>query len=613
MILLGGRARLLALNLFGRNLVMAMLRNCCNITGRKRDGVVVLSSTDCSSSSSACSGHSDITSDPGSPYSSPTSAALCSPEEFPGSHSEESEDSPPSPSAVDELTTLSDEPRPPDPICWPSFNTDDKPSRLTKKRPYPFWTSPSTAKEEMCVQPVLVLEQAQRDSKLLSLLSEAEQTMQPVAESKHQEDALSRDSKDVELTPSEPEKRVHRRLSLDTAQSRPQNGETELYTKCSDKLSLLTTSVDTSKVFSDKELCVVNRVSVAIDEVTRASPDKVTPTTLSRDSVTMVETITRGDEKKAIRVIEVVESRSCEGVASLPEAENKTEIATPMSPILSVPRVIRFPVPQRIQTGGVDGTVESSIHVNTQMRSEQFVCLWVGCKVHARPSCSLTWLERHVLSHGGSKPFRCIVDGCGQRFSSQSSLERHVNSHFNAPSGVNGSGSASSTARRSTDTAPNKLFRRNGKKLRYRRQPWSARMFDYIDTGMMEGVQHRLLTFTGQQMRNVTSEMQEQQISQGNHLALRSKVIARRVEMDGTTKFLVRWVPEDIIPDEWMSESEVKPSQLVPLSRLSPSASTHLHHSLLPPNSKSTRKPRKPRVPATAAAAGVTTRARSLS
>jgi zinc finger protein AEBP2 len=58
-------------------------------------------------------------------------------------------------------------------------------------------------------------------------------------------------------------------------------------------------------------------------------------------------------------------------------------------------------------------------HVNPQVSCENYVCLWVGCKVYARTSCSRSWLERHVLSHGGNKPFRCIVDGCGQRFSSQ--------------------------------------------------------------------------------------------------------------------------------------------------------------------------------------------------
>lgn len=58
-------------------------------------------------------------------------------------------------------------------------------------------------------------------------------------------------------------------------------------------------------------------------------------------------------------------------------------------------------------------------HINTQTGSDNFVCQWQGCKVQGRSSCSRRWLERHVLSHGGNKPFRCIVDGCGSRFSSQ--------------------------------------------------------------------------------------------------------------------------------------------------------------------------------------------------
>lgn len=45
-------------------------------------------------------------------------------------------------------------------------------------------------------------------------------------------------------------------------------------------------------------------------------------------------------------------------------------------------------------------------------------CLWQGCKVYNRPG-SAAWLERHVLSHAGRKPYRCIVDGCSHRFSSQ--------------------------------------------------------------------------------------------------------------------------------------------------------------------------------------------------
>lgn len=58
-------------------------------------------------------------------------------------------------------------------------------------------------------------------------------------------------------------------------------------------------------------------------------------------------------------------------------------------------------------------------HVNSQTYSETFVCLWADCKVFNKPSCSRSWLERHVLSHGGNKPLQCIVQKCRQRFSSQ--------------------------------------------------------------------------------------------------------------------------------------------------------------------------------------------------
>ncbi|KAB0400236.1 hypothetical protein E2I00_004563, partial [Balaenoptera physalus] len=38
-----------------------------------------------------------------------------------------------------------------------------------------------------------------------------------------------------------------------------------------------------------------------------------------------------------------------------------------------------------------------SIHV--------FVCLWKGCKVYNTPSTSQSWLQRHMLTHSGDKPF----------------------------------------------------------------------------------------------------------------------------------------------------------------------------------------------------------------
>lgn len=122
------------------------------------------------------------------------------------------------------------------------------------------------------------------------------------------------------------------------------------------------------------------------------------------------------------------------------------------SPILSQPKTIRFPVQARNALRiGIKGARRSdgrndgacywdgcnkkfennsqlldhlqTHHVNPQ--TGPFSCLWSGCKVHGRKSCSRTWLERHVLPHGGNRTYKCIVDGCGLRFPSQVSSFVH--------------------------------------------------------------------------------------------------------------------------------------------------------------------------------------------
>ncbi|XP_043253450.1 general transcriptional corepressor trfA [Colletes gigas] len=261
------------------------------------------------------------------------------------------------------------------------------------------------------------------------------------------------------------------------------------------------------------------------------------------------------------------------------EDSRSSESKPPLSPILSAPTTIRFPArePEKDRQQATDSGVcrwdkceesfESSggllehlqtAHINTQTGGDNFVCQWQGCKVQGRSSCSRRWLERHVLSHGGNKPFRCIVDGCGNRFSSQTALERHVNGHFNQPETSNNS------ARRSCESG-GKLVRRNGKRLRYRRQPWSARLFDYFDTGVMEGLQHRLLQLAKSRTQGRLAE------TPGNSIALTSQVLARRVEMDGKAKVLLRWHPTDIKPDEWVLESEVQSTENVEIRKVSAS------------------------------------------
>ena len=66
---------------------------------------------------------------------------------------------------------------------------------------------------------------------------------------------------------------------------------------------------------------------------------------------------------------------------------------------------------------GSDAAAETD--VGTTSSDELYSCQWEGCKVQGRTSSSRAWLERHVLLHGGHKPFRCIVDLCEQRFNSQ--------------------------------------------------------------------------------------------------------------------------------------------------------------------------------------------------
>ncbi|XP_077269791.1 AE binding protein 2 jing [Temnothorax americanus] len=260
------------------------------------------------------------------------------------------------------------------------------------------------------------------------------------------------------------------------------------------------------------------------------------------------------------------------------------------SPILSAPTTIRFPArapekdrPQATDSGicrwdkceasfeSVGGLLEhlQAAHINTQTGGDNFVCHWQGCKVQGRTSCSRRWLERHVLSHGGNKPFRCIVDGCGCRFSSQTALERHVNGHFNQ------SETSSSNGRRSCENG-GKLVRRNGKKLRYRRQPWSARLFDYFDSGIMEGLQHRLLELATSRTQGRLAE------TPGNSMVLTSQVLARRVELDGKTKVLLRWYPQDIEPDEWVLESEVQSTKHVGIRKAAASNPEQVSLALYP-------------------------------
>lgn len=193
-------------------------------------------------------------------------------------------------------------------------------------------------------------------------------------------------------------------------------------------------------------------------------------------------------------------------------------------------------------------------HVHTQGVDDGiFTCRWIGCKVYDRPSSSRSWLERHILLHGGSKPFRCIVDGCNQRFSTEGILQRHVNSHF--PQSRSGSA-------RANDHSIGRLCKR--RRLKCRRRYQSVKRNDFFDDGIMEHVRHSLF-----QMSSVTGMDTD---GPPRTITFHSTIIARRVEASGKVKVLLHWSPEEVLPDCWVSETDAasKVEQVIPVSSLPP-------------------------------------------
>jgi hypothetical protein len=159
------------------------------------------------------------------------------------------------------------------------------------------------------------------------------------------------------------------------------------------------------------------------------SPEKRTTAVLkveveTEEKITVTET-TKDAIKSAISIV----------------IEEKATIECAKSPILSQPKTIRFPPVKgkvtvwkkciKISKTGVcnwekcskqfDSNADLLEHLHMAHIDRQvgpFACSWRDCKVNGREG-SKGWLERHVMSHVGSKPFKCIVERCGLRFSSQ--------------------------------------------------------------------------------------------------------------------------------------------------------------------------------------------------
>jgi zinc finger protein AEBP2 len=68
---------------------------------------------------------------------------------------------------------------------------------------------------------------------------------------------------------------------------------------------------------------------------------------------------------------------------------------------------------------------------------------------------------------------------------------------------------------------------------------FTARLFDYFDTGIMERLRHQLVDSQQSETRLGLSPL-------ANSLTVSSQVIARRLDRNGKTRVLVRWTPEEL-------------------------------------------------------------------
>ncbi|KAJ8261867.1 hypothetical protein GJAV_G00159360 [Gymnothorax javanicus] len=182
------------------------------------------------------------------------------------------------------------------------------------------------------------------------------------------------------------------------------------------------------------------------------------------------------------------------------------------------------------------------LHVDGQ-RGGVFVCLWKGCKVYNTPSTSQSWLQRHMLTHSGDKPFKCVVGGCNASFASQGGLARHVPTHFSQQNS-----SKLSNQPKLKEESPSKAGLNKRKKLRNKHRRSLPRPHDFFDAQTMDAIRHRAICL------NLATHMES--LGHGHSVVFHSTVIARRKEDSGKVKVLLHWTPEDILPDAWVNETD---------------------------------------------------------
>ncbi|KAL7669071.1 hypothetical protein ACOME3_009740 [Neoechinorhynchus agilis] len=118
------------------------------------------------------------------------------------------------------------------------------------------------------------------------------------------------------------------------------------------------------------------------------------------------------------------------------------------------------------------------VHVYSGLDKTKYECLWEGCRFYGRQSTSRKYIEGHVLTHcpQGSRPLKCIMDECGQRFKSLEALNRHVQAHLTKIDSVMTSNLSSGDSRstrvqkRSHQSAARSGSKKNSQMVRHRKE-----------------------------------------------------------------------------------------------------------------------------------------------
>uniref|UniRef100_A0A914KT58 C2H2-type domain-containing protein n=1 Tax=Meloidogyne incognita TaxID=6306 RepID=A0A914KT58_MELIC len=57
------------------------------------------------------------------------------------------------------------------------------------------------------------------------------------------------------------------------------------------------------------------------------------------------------------------------------------------------------------------------------------ICHWRDCPRGGRPFGALYMLQQHLRAHTGEKPYECVWQNCGKRYSRLENLKTHVRKH----------------------------------------------------------------------------------------------------------------------------------------------------------------------------------------